>query len=465
VTIMKSLTEPLISCGLSAHDVSQWSEATPLITADFNADVARFSHYWSLTSRLIDMLPNKPRRSSSQQSAAGALLTAGRKSRESFLSAHVKRTYDELTMRRSRFLRVEELAAATADAYPGLVPSEPQFATEATAKQANKDGLEIDQGLFLAHVLADRDCGAHLCHAMLLPKPESLHFLEELRRTGSLDLDTVRLERKERVLHLTTSNRRFLNAEDHTTLDNMELAVDVATLDSMSDVVVIRGDRIGSEKYKGRVFGAGINLTYLYQGKIPFLWFITRELGFMNKIMRGVASAELLPDDLHGGGVEKPWVAAVDMFAIGGHCQLLLCTDYILAASDARLTLPARKEGIIPGLANLRLPRFTGMRLARQAIQYGLELPCDSTDGRTICDEIVDAGQMDPAIDRVCRSILQSGRTGMIANRRAFRIGQEPFDGFRQYCAAYAREQAYCHFSTDLISNLEQHWRAKERMA
>jgi (3,5-dihydroxyphenyl)acetyl-CoA 1,2-dioxygenase len=464
MTIMNSSSELLVSSGLAARDVSQWSEATP-VAADFDADIARFTHYWSLTSHLIDMLPNKPQRSSSEQSAAETLLTAGRTSRESFLSVHAKRLYEQLTMRRSRFLRVEQLVAAAADAYPGLVPSEPQLAAEANTRQADKDGLEIDQGLFLAHVLADRDCGMHLCHAMLLPKPESQNLLEELHSTSSLDLGTVRLERKERVLHLTTSNRRFLNAEDHTTLDNMELAVDVATLDPLSDVVVIRGDRIGSGKYRDRVFGAGINLTHLYQGKIPFLWFITRELGFMNKIMRGVASVEILPDDLHGGSIEKPWVAAVDEFAIGGHCQLLLCTDYILADSNARLTLPARKEGIIPGAANLRLPRFTGMRLARQAIQYGLELPCDSTNGRMICDEIVYADQMDPAIDRICRSILQSGRTGMIANRRAFRIGQEPFDGFRQYCAAYAREQAYCHFSADLIFNLEQHWKAKERVA
>ena len=32
------------------------------------------------------------------------------------------------------------------------------------------------------------------------------------------------------------------------------------------------------------------------------------------------------------------------------------------------MTLPARKEGIIPGAANMRLARFTGDRIARQAI-------------------------------------------------------------------------------------------------
>jgi hypothetical protein len=36
----------------------------------------------------------------------------------------------------------------------------------------------------------------------------------------------------------------------------------------------------------------------------------------------------------------------------------------------------------VPGAANLRLPRFTGDRIARQAIQYERKLICDSFEGR-----------------------------------------------------------------------------------
>jgi len=68
----------------------------------------------------------------------------------------------------------------------------------------------------------------------------------------------------------------------------------------------------------------------------------------------------------------------VEGFAIGGHCQYLLVMDYVLAAQDAFMSLPARKEGIIPGAANLRLPRFTGDRIARRAIMSELRLDCDS---------------------------------------------------------------------------------------
>ena len=125
--------------------------------------------------------------------------------------------------------------------------------------------------------------------------------------------------------------------------------------------------------------------------------------------------------------------------------------------------MPARKEGIIPGAANMRLPRFTGDRIARQLIQYERRLECDSAEGRMICDEIVEAGGMDAAIERVVGGLTSSGVVSAASNRRAFRITQEPLDMFREYFAVYAREQAYCHFSPALIGNLERYWNAASR--
>ena len=164
-----------------------------------------------------------------------------------------------------------------------------------------------------------------------------------------------------------------------------------------------------------------------------------------------------------GETIEMPWIAVVEGFAIGGHCQYLLTMDYVLAAQDAFMSLPARKEGIIPGAANLRLPRFTGDRIARQAIMNQRRFDCDSPDGRLICDEVVAPADMDVAIERVVENLTGSGVVSAASNRRAFRVAQEPLDLFRNYFAVYALEQAYCHFSPALISNLEQHWNAKNR--
>ena len=225
-------------------------------------------------------------------------------------------------------------------AVPGLTPTAAQVAAEAEHLQGEKDGVEIDQGIFLAHVLASETAGRHLCHAMLLPRRETAEHLQKFAADGRIDFGKVLIERRGKAAIVTSKNARFLNAEDDTTLDAMETAVDVAILDAKTDIAVLRGGDVEHPKYRGKkLFGAGINLTHLYRGQIPFVWFLRRDLGFVHKFFRGVARPELLPDDVHGTAIEKPWIAAVEGFAIGGHCQILLTMDYVLAANDAFMTL------------------------------------------------------------------------------------------------------------------------------
>ena len=453
----------LRGAGLGDDDIASWAAAQVQQTADFATDRARYSRFFDHCDDLLRRLPSKPRRNDAEAAAAAALLASAREHRERFLAAHAEALYDRLTHSRSLFLRVDALVMEAAGAVPGLTPTREQLTAEMSKPQRDKDGIEIDQGIFLAHVLASERAGTHLCHAMLLPHPKAAELLPRLAE-GPVDLGPAMVERRGRAVHVTLANARFLNAEDETTLEVTELAVDLAILDPATDIAVIRGGVLEHPKYRGRrALGAGINLTHLYRGRIPFLWFMERDLGYVHKILRGVARTESVPDDVHGRGIEKPWIAVVDGFAIGGHCQLLLTMDYVLAASDAFMTLPARKEGIIPGLANLRLPRFTGDRIARQAIQYERKLPCDSPEGRLICDEIAEPDEMDAALARVIEGLSNAGAVSAIGNRRALRIGEEPLDLFRRYCSAYARDQVYCAFSPALIANLERNWDAHNR--
>ncbi len=448
-----------------AHEGARaWGAAAPNAGVNRAEDQERFGHFWREGSELLARLPPKKGRNPAEAETAASILAAGRAARERFLRRHASALYDELTAGRTRFIRVEELVHEAARFVPGLTPSRAELVSESGLIQSEKDGIEIDHGIFLSAVLAEPEAGAHLCHAMLLPRPESVERAREFAATGRLDLGTALVERRARAVHVTMANPRFLNAEDETTLDALECAVDVATLDRASDIAVLRGAEVQHPKWRGRrVFNAGINLTHLYRGKISFVWFLKRDMGVVNKFMRGVAEADKSPDEVAGGTTEKPWVAAVDGFAIGGGCQLLLAMDHVVAASDAYMTLPARKEGIIPGAANLRLARFTGERLARQAILMERRLDCDSPEGRLICDKVVAASEIAAEIDRVVADFTQSGVVSAAGNRRALRVALEPLDLFRRYMAVYAREQAWCHFSPALIANLERNWNAAQR--
>lgn len=432
----------------------------------FEADAAVFSAFWRNTRERLRRLPAKPQRDAAAAATAEALKQAARDARFTFLRTHARTLYDRLTDDRRKFVRVERLVYDAADMVPGLAPTRGDVSAESELRQADKEGLEIDQGILGNQFLADPICGLHLCHAMLLPREESAEALAKFERDGRLDLGTAKLERQGKAAVLLLSNPRFLNSEDVSTQIATEIAADVCILDRHSEVAVLRGDVVPAGKYAGRrVYNAGINLTHLYHGRIPFLWFLVRDLGFVNKIMRGVARPDVAPDEVSGDSIEKLWISAVDTFAIGGGCQILLATDFNIAARDAYMTLPARKEGIIPAMANLRLARFIGDRLARQAIMYERRFECDSAEGRLICDEVVAPEAVDRTIDEVVGRLTGSGVVGAIGNRRALRLAHEPLDKFRRYAALYAREQAYCHFSPALITNLENYWNAQNRQA
>ena len=437
---------------------------TPPLTGAFDSDAAACSHAWANISAALARLPARRRRSAAEAVAAAGLLERGRALRDRFLRVHAGTLYHRLTGGMSRFLRVETLAYEAAAQVPGLVPARAQVAAESALAQKDKEGVEVDQGLLLAHLLAVPEAGRHLCHAMLLPRPESIAHLPRLQRDAVVELATATVRRDGKAIIVETRNPRFLNAEDETTLDDFEVAVDLAIFDAEAPVAVLRGGVVQHPKYAGRrIFSAGINLTDLYQGRICFLWYLRRDLGPLNKIYRGLATPEAAPDDVRAVTPEKPWIAAVDTFAIGGGCQILLVMDYVLAERGAFMTLPARKEGIIPGAANLRLPRFTGERMARQLITHGRRLDCDTPEGRLICAEIAAPEAMDLALARAVEEMTTSGAVSLLGNRRALRIGAEPPEMFRAYMAVYAREQALCHFSPQLIANLEQNWRAQER--
>jgi thioesterase DpgC len=272
------------------------------------------------------------------------------------------------------------------------------------------------------------------------------------------------VERRDGVGYLWHGNPRFLNAEDDSTTRTLEICTDLILLDPAIEVGLMRGKVAQLAKYAGRrIFNAGINLTHLYHGQISLVeFFIVRDMGYLHKMYRGLSGLEFWPSEVENYD-EKPWIAAVEGFAIGGGCQLLLAMDHVLAERSSYFNLPARKEGIIPGAANMRLWRFVGDRTARQAILFERGFAADSAAGQLVCDRLVPDGEMDAALSETISGFVRSGMVSTAGNRKAMRVGQESVDLFRQYMAVYCREQDYCQYSPQLISNLERYWDAASR--
>ncbi|MGV9317053.1 (3,5-dihydroxyphenyl)acetyl-CoA 1,2-dioxygenase DpgC [Streptomyces sp. NPDC003691] len=425
---------------------------TPGITGDLRADAAALSDHAARIGELIAALPPKPGRPPAAREAAARALRSGRFARSRLLRAHAGRIHAELTAGSALPLRPAELVDAAASAFPGLVPTAAQLAAERARHQADKEGHEVDQGIFFHEVLRLPGPGRQVLTAALRPTPRALGLLPGYAEHGGVDLGTVRVDRRDGIAHVTLRNTGCLNAEDNALVADLETAVDLVLLDGNSAVGVLRGGTMTHPKYAGRrVFSSGIHLKDLHRGRISYVGFLLgRELGLVNKLCRGLLHEETEENWPHTA-VAKPWLGAVDTFAIGGGTQLTLVLDRVLAASDAYFSLPAAQEGIVPGAANLRLRRLVGGRVARQVVLWGRRLAATEPDAAFLRDAVVDPERLDAAVAR--DAPLLAG-PAVAANRRMLVAAEEPLDAFRAYAAEFALAQVLRLYSEDVLTKV-----------
>jgi thioesterase DpgC len=460
------------AAGLPGRDVEQWQAARPSSAAPGKAseashpgDADALRTYVERGQGLLARLPAKPVRTSREEAAARVVREALQRARLQFLRAHAELVYAQLTDDYRQFRRADELGYLAAERYPGLVPTRAAVLAERQHAQKDKDAeAELDQGLFFSKILDHPRAGSHVIYAMQQPRPESIDRLASFQATGEADLGVVHVHRRGKAGVVELRNLRYLNAEDNAAAAALETAVDLVLLHPELEVGVLRGGVVDHPKHAGRrIFQSGANLTHLYYGQIGLIeFFLNRELGYINKMYRGLAGPEWVESEAETSD-EKPWIAAVESFAIGGGCQITLVCDRVLCEAGSYFSLPARQEGFLPGAANLRLARLAGERLARQAILFGRHLRADAPEGAGLCDEVVAPDQMDEAIDRTIAATTEGGAVSVAAQRKAMRVGVETPDTFRRYMALYIREQAACLYSEGLVANLEKYWNAQNR--
>ncbi len=439
----------IITLDLQAS-LQHWIADAPALTGAVDADAKILAGHISGGEKILGTLPVKAERSSPLQSIAQDVHRLCRAMRTDFMIRHPEWIYECLTRGRAP-QRLSDLAFAAADCFPGLVPTREQIAQERCLRQGDKEGVEIDQGIFFWGLLRSSKVGSHLIESMLRPTLRAQELLVEFRHSGRLELKTVLIERINHAAHLTIHNEASLNAEDDGLIDDMETAVDLALLDDQVGVGILRGGMMTHPRYIGRrVFSAGVNLKHLHRGQISFVDFLLRrEFGYINKFLRGLLIDD--PKDAVEKTVQKPWIGVVDTFAIGGGAQLLLAFDHVIAGNDSYFSLPAAQEGIVPGAANLRLHRMVGGRMARQIILSGRKVWASEPDARFLFDEVVPASEIDAAIES---AIAKLDSPAVIANRGMLMLAEEPIDTFREYMAEFALQQAYRLYSPDVLAKI-----------
>ena len=124
----------------------------------------------------------------------------------------------------------------------------------------------------------------------------------------------------------------------------------------------------------------------------------------------------------------KPWIAAVNGFALGGGCELAMMAEFIIAADSAKFGQPEIKLGVVPGMGgSQRLTRAVGKAKAMDLILTGRMMDAAEAEKSGLVARVVPAAQlMDEAMkvaETIANMSLPSVLAGKEAINRAFESG------------------------------------------
>lgn len=161
-----------------------------------------------------------------------------------------------------------------------------------------------------------------------------------------MEYKNIVLQKEGKVAVLTISRPKALNALNSETLKELDLAIDEIAKDEEIYAVVLTGD--------GKAFVAGADITEMKDLDVMG----GRRFGNLgNKVFRKLET------------LEKPVIAAVNGFALGGGCELSMACDIRIASSKAKFGQPEVGLGITPGFGGTqRLPRLVGLGMAKELI-------------------------------------------------------------------------------------------------
>ena len=114
----------------------------------------------------------------------------------------------------------------------------------------------------------------------------------------------------------------------------------------------------------------------------------------------------------------KPWIAAVNGFALGGGCELAMMADFIIAADNAKFGQPEIKLGVAPGMGgSQRLTRAVGKAKAMEMCLTGRMMGAEEAERSGLVARVVPLAELMADAMKTAAAIAAMPPLAAIANK------------------------------------------------
>ncbi|MEM1538716.1 MAG: enoyl-CoA hydratase-related protein [Candidatus Nezhaarchaeales archaeon] len=194
-------------------------------------------------------------------------------------------------------------------------------------------------------------------------------------------------EKAEGIARIVINRPRILNVLNQEVVEEIHRALLDADRDRDIRVIVLTG---AGEK----AFCAGIEVS-AFKEATPIERRMFTE-GFREKILNTIM------------GIGKPVIAAVNGYALGAGCELVLACDLAIASEDARFGQPEINIGAIPGGGGTQqLPRVVGLKKAKELMFTGDMIDAKEAERLGIVNKVVQRGRLEEEVKDLARRLAE----------------------------------------------------------
>lgn len=198
--------------------------------------------------------------------------------------------------------------------------------------------------------------------------------------------ETIKYEVKNGIGYITISRPKALNAINSQVLDELYDVCAKIENDDEVKVVIMTGE--------GKAFVAGADIAEMNS---------LDTIGGRSMIAKGHDVMNYMEQ------IEKPFIAAVNGFALGGGCELSMACDIRIASEKAKFGQPEVGLGIIPGFGGtLRLPRLVGKGMAKYLLMTAEMIDAQEAYRLMLVEKVVPHDELMSSCEALAQKIMSN---------------------------------------------------------